>query len=49
MSKKSKVLDFKEILEESNKLPDLFQIMDETGKIVNEAYMPNSLMSNLLK
>ncbi|WP_159649873.1 thiamine pyrophosphate-dependent dehydrogenase E1 component subunit alpha [Erysipelothrix aquatica] len=40
MSKKSKVLDFKEILEESNKLPDLFQIMDETGKIVNEDYMP---------
>ena len=40
MSKDKKLINFQEILTESNALPELFQIMDETGKIVNEDYMP---------
>lgn len=40
MSEKRKNLVFKDILDKENVVPELFQIMDETGKIVNEAYMP---------
>ncbi|CAM3626000.1 pyruvate dehydrogenase (acetyl-transferring) E1 component subunit alpha [Erysipelothrix urinaevulpis] len=36
----AKVIDYKKILKDSNKEPKLFQIMDETGKIVNKDYMP---------
>lgn len=41
MSKTTKVLDFKALLEESNQIPELFQIMDENGKITNKDYMPD--------